>query len=364
MLVSDYSPDPAAVQRIVQEYLESPATSQLIQLQEAVEPPRQELFRRINMAPGGTTALVRLRQQLLETLPDHPDWAAIEFDLLHLFRSWFNRGFLALRRIDWRAPACILERLIQYEAVHQIQGWADLRRRLDEDRRCYAFFHPALVDEPLIFVEVALSRGLPASVQPLLNPESPVVNPRDADSGIFYSITNCQRGLRGVSFGNLLIKQVVEDLGAEFQALRFATISPVPAFTEWLISLDPIGFSPDLRTVLERLRAGTVTEAGSIPAHLSDEVVKWCAHYLMHIKRGAFPHDRVARFHLANGASVLRINWMGDNSPAGIARSLGITVNYAYELAEVEANHDAYARGGRVAAARSVRELGKGRICA
>ena len=187
------------------------------------------------MAPGGTAVLVEMRRELLNTLASHPERGGIDADLIHLFRSWFNRGFLVLQRIDWHTPAVILERLIQYEAVHEIQGWRDLRRRLEADRRCYAFFHPALPDEPLVFIEIALTRGMSATVQPLLDPESPIGDVAKANCAIFYSITNCQEGLRGVSFGNFLIKQVVDDLGRDLPRLKtFATLSPIPGFCEWL----------------------------------------------------------------------------------------------------------------------------------
>jgi malonyl-CoA decarboxylase len=212
-----------------------PSSANLIRLQSAVEPPRQELFRRANMAPGGTAILLEMRRELLKTLPAHPERVGIDADLLHLFRSWFNRGFLVLQRIDWHTPAVILERLIQYEAVHEIQGWRDLRRRLEGDRRCYAFFHPVLPDEPLVFIEVALTRGLSAAVQPLLDPESPIGDASEARCAIFYSITNCQEGLKGVSFGHFLIKQVVDNLERDLPRIKtFATLSPIPGFCEWL----------------------------------------------------------------------------------------------------------------------------------
>ena len=210
------------------------SAANLIQLQAATEASRQELFRRINIGAGGTPALEDAASHP-ETLRQHPERIGLDSDLLHLFKSWFNRGFLVLERIDWRTSALVLERLIEYEAVHQIHGWTDLRRRLEADRRCYAFFHPALPDEPLIFIEVALTRGLSAQVQPLLDPDSPELDARTADTAMFYSITNCQEGLRGVSFGNFLIKQVVEDLGQELPKVKtFATLSPIPGFAQWL----------------------------------------------------------------------------------------------------------------------------------
>jgi len=216
VLARDFSPSPEAIGKAADAYRYDPTPENLIHLQETIETARQELFRRLNTAPGGTGTLVQMRRRLLRGLKEHPDWRAIDADLLHLFRSWFNRGFLHLERIDWRTPAIVLEKLIQYEAVHAVQGWRDLRRRLEGDRRCFAFFHPQLRDEPLIFIEVALTRGISAQVQPLLAIDAPVAATAQADCAIFYSITNCQEGLRGISFGNLLIKQVAEELKREF----------------------------------------------------------------------------------------------------------------------------------------------------
>ena len=251
LLLTAFSPDPAAVQRAVEAYSENRSQINLLHLQQAVESPRQELFRRFNLAPGGTAVLLALRSDVLRTLQDHPERAVIDVDLVHLFRSWFNRGFLVLQRIDWRTSALVLERLIAYEAVHAIQGWKDLRRRLEADRRCYAYFHPVLPDEPLIFIEVALTNGMSSKVQPLVDAGTPVIDPQRADCANFYSITNCQDGLRGVSFGNFLIKQVVEDLGREFPKLKtFATLSPIPSFQQWLSSARE-RLSPQLAALLE-----------------------------------------------------------------------------------------------------------------
>src|SRR5438477_558248 len=260
LLVKEFSLDPEAVGRSADAYRKDPSPAKLLHLQRAVESPRQELFRRLNMAPGGIGVLLEMRRRLLRGLADHPHWAVIETDLAQLFRSWFNRGFLVLQRIDWRTSALVLEKLIQYEAVHEIQGWDDLRRRLQADRRCYAFFHPALPEEPLIFIEVALTRGMSARVQPLLDPDSPVLNPAAADCAMFYSITNCQQGLRGVSFGNFLIKQVVEDLGRELPRIKsFATLSPIPGLRSWLVELaatvDDARVKEDLSCLLEALEA-------------------------------------------------------------------------------------------------------------
>src|SRR4051794_25110770 len=234
-LAEGFGPNPDRLREATEAWLGQPSIEAAARLADAAEPPRQELLRRMNMAPGGTAALVKLREELLGLTRGEPVLKVLDADLRHLFASWFNRGFLELRRIDWQTPAAVLEKLIRYEAVHEIQGWEDLRRRLEADRRCFAFFHPALPGEPLIFVEVALVRGMAEAVQPLLQRDQAPANPREADTAIFYSISNCQEGLRGISFGNFLIKQVVEELKAELpQIPRFAPLSPVPGFRRWL----------------------------------------------------------------------------------------------------------------------------------
>ena len=344
-LLIRFSPDTNAVRVAAEQFQRDQSLPSLLQLQRAVESPRQELFRRWNIAPGGTATLIGMRRRLLTTLRAHPERAGVDADLLHLFRSWFNRGFLVLQRIDWRTPAVVLERLIAYEAVHLIQGWRELRRRLEADRRCYAFFHPALPDEPLIFIEVALTRGLSGEVLPLIDPDSPVTDPSRADTAIFYSITNCQEGLRGVSFGNVLIKQVVDDLGGEFRRLRtFATLSPIPGFRDWLVARDA--------------RWSNVDPVTASPA-TKRELLALSAHYLLHAKREHEPADSVARFHLANGAALERLNWMADASPAGLQRSFGVMANYLYEPDDLERNHEAYAREYRVIASRAIERLAR-----
>lgn len=363
VLVSEFSPDPVELGRAADEYRADPSQANLVRLQAAVEPPRQELFRRFNMAQGGIAVLVGMRRQLRKTLGAHPERAGVDADLMNLFRSWFNRGFLLLQRIEWRTSALVLERLIEHEAVHQIQGWRDLRRRLEADRRCYAFFHPALPDEPLIFIEVALARGIPAKVQPLLDPEAPLMDPARADCAVFYSITNCQEGLRGVSFGHSLIKQVAEELGRDFPQLKtFSTLSPVPGFGEWLMQGNyPLAMDDHptaIRRIIEKLRVRQRPEPPIGPA-LQAELSRLCAYYLMYAKRGKAPLDPVARFHLANGACLERLNWMGDTSPAGLSRSLGFTVNYVYRLADIERNHEAYAGAYGITASHRFRRLAR-----
>jgi malonyl-CoA decarboxylase len=349
VLAAEFSPEPKEVAAAADAYRDDPSPDRLIRLQNVVEAPRQELFRRLNLASGGIAALVEMRRRLLRELKAQPHWAAIDADLAHLLGSWFNRGFLSLQRIDWRTPALVLEKLMQYEAVHEIQGWRDLRRRLESDRRCFAFFHPALPDEPIIFIEVALTKGMSAQVQPLLDPDSPVVDPAGADNAIFYSITNCQEGLRGISFGNFLIKQVAEDLGREFPRLKtFATLSPIPGFRPWL------GEAAATHAGLAEL-AATLNEPGWFEgtgpgAQAQTELMRLCAYYLQRAKLGKEPADAVARFHLGNGASMDRLNWLADSSKTGMARSAGLMVNYVYRLKDVERNHEAYVHKNEVVA--------------
>jgi len=367
-LASELNPDPDRVLTTAERYQSDPSPKALAALTQACEPPRQELFRRINMASGGTAMLVSLRSALLDRVTDQAELSAVDRDLLHLFSSWFNRGFLTLQQIDWRTPAFLLEKLIAYESVHAIQGWDDLRRRLERDRRCFAFFHPALVDEPLIFVEVALVNGMSASIQPLLDAGQERIDPKRADTAIFYSINNCQKGLRGVSFGNFLIKQVAAELKEELPNLKtFATLSPVPGFRRWLLSdveetaaKDALGEST-VNKIASALDGPDWRKKEEHSEALGEEMMALAAHYLTKAKRSDDrPLDSVARFHLGNGARLERVNWMGDTSPNGIRQSCGIMVNYLYKLDELERNHEAYVNRKHVIAARRVEQLAKG----
>ena len=360
-LARDFSPVPELVFEAASAFRADPSPANLQRVQEIVEPARQELFRRLNMAPGGTAALVEMRRQVLAGLAHHPHWAAIDADLLHLLRSWFNRGFLTLERIDWRTPAMVLEKLIQYEAVHQIQGWDDLRRRLQSDRRCFGFFHPQLPAEPLIFIEVALTRTISARVQPLLDVGSPIADEQRANCAIFYSITNCQEGLRGISFGNFLVKQVAVELADELPRLRhFATLSPIPGFRAWLLAqcerLDAAERGAELRDLLVRLEERQ-WQRGDIAAQAEAALMPLAAHYLAQARRLNEPLDPVARFHLGNGAALHRMNWLGDTSALGMARSFGIMANYVYRLFEVERNHELFVNEHRIVASEAVQKL-------
>ena len=372
-----FLPAEAPLRAAAQAYLDDPTPARAATLADAAEPSRQELIRRMNMAPGGTAALVALRKDLLTQGRGDAALQALDADLKHLFASWFNRGFLDLRRIDWQTPAAVLEKLIAYEAVHEIEGWDDLRRRLAPDRRCFGFFHPALPGEPLIFVEVALTTGLATSIQPLLardgDEAAPHARAAAADTAIFYSISNCQDGLRGVSFGNFLIKQVVEELQAELPGItRFSTLSPVPGFRRWLrgrlTAEDRAGLlrdadaqalrigdgaadggAEDAAAALQRLleREGWPGDPATAEA-LEQVLPRLCALYLTTPAAGGRPGDPVARFHLGNGARLERVNWLGNTAPRGMTESYGMMVNYLYDPAQIEANHEAFVRGAIV----------------
>jgi malonyl-CoA decarboxylase len=352
-LATDFAPDATVLRAAAETYLSGPSAEAAAVLAQATDPPRQELLRRMNMAPGGTSALVAMRKEIAGRLRDAPTLRLLDSDLKHLFASWFNRGFLQLRRIDWQSPGAILEKLIAYEAVHEIHGWDDLRRRLAPDRRCFAFFHPALPDDPLIFVEVALVEGLAEAVQPLLVQDSDEDAARNraaqADTAIFYSISNCQDGLRGISFGNFLIKQVVEELKNELQHLtRFSTLSPVPGFRRWLTKRLASTSDP-----AAALLAQIETGAGRLnPPKIDDSlkplIMRFCAAYLTRHASTEEPTDPVARFHLGNGARLERINWLGNTAPRGIQESFGIMVNYLYDLETIESNHEAFVNDGTV----------------
>ncbi|MDE8344134.1 MAG: malonyl-CoA decarboxylase [Acidocella sp.] len=349
-LASHFAPDDEKLAAAARAYLATPDAQTATQLADAAEPLRQELLRRMNMSPGGTAMLVAMRKEMQTYLRANPDLKPLDSDLRHLFSSWFNRGFLQLRRIDWQTPAAVLEKLITYEAVHEIAGWEDLRRRLSADRRCFAFFHPALPGEPLIFVEVALVQGLAASVQNLLARDSNEAEQRaraaEADTAIFYSISNCQDGLRGISFGNFLIKQVVEELKSELPNLtQFSTLSPVPGFRAWAEKHLP----DDEKTALAE--PGWWLDAQTSAA-LQAPILRHCAKYLTGAGR-----DPVAKFHLGNGARLERINWLGNPAERGMAESYGIMVNYLYDLASIEANHEAFVREGIIARSEAVEAL-------
>ncbi|MGP8120540.1 MAG: malonyl-CoA decarboxylase [Xanthobacteraceae bacterium] len=365
-LATKFGPDHDRLAAAVQAYQANPDAAAMRALHGATEPRRQELFRRLNLAPGGTFALVRMRENLLDQLKKHPDLADVDADFGHLFSSWFNRGFLELQPIRWTTPANILEKIIRYEAVHPIAGWTDLKNRLEPpDRRCFAFFHPQLADEPLIFVEVALTTEIPGAVGPLLVNDRGPLDPAAATTAIFYSISNTQRGLAGVSFGHFLIKQVVEDLKRDLPSLKhFVTLSPVPGFAAWLRrerdNPDSAVLDTEQKAILAALDEPRWFEDVTRREQLERVMMPIAAYYFLHARTATGrPVDAVARFHLGNGARLERLNFLGDPSDKGLSQAHGLMVNYLYDLSAIERNHEAFAENGEVAASAAVRRAAK-----
>jgi malonyl-CoA decarboxylase len=382
LLASEFDVDRAEIDRCCGELVraEDPLDRAAAErrLRDALEPPRIRLLRRFNALPEGVKFLVDRRAELLRLGRHDALLSGLEDDLRRLLANWFDIGFLELRRIAWESPAALLEKLMAYEAVHEIRSWADLKNRLEADRRCFAFFHPRMPDEPLIFVEVALVSGMAGNIDALLDETAPVGDPHAADSAIFYSISNCQQGLNGISFGDFLIKRVVDALAAELPRLKvFATLSPVPGFLPWLrkqSEAEPEGLLlPAERTALEALDAEVAGRGllalldradwhadPHLSAALREPLLRLCARYLVRERgRSGRALDPVAHFHLSNGARVERLNWLGDTSEKGLDQSAGIMVNYLYRLADIEANHEAYRGEGRVAASSAVRSLAR-----
>ena len=371
-IASGFNPDPLAVEQAAKRYAQSQEPGDLIAMVDAAHPPRQELFRRLNRVPEGCATLVKMREALLQSLAKDRGLKAVDSDLEHLLASWFNPGFLRLERISWESPAGLLEQIIQHEAVHEIDGWADLRRRLEPDRRLFAFFHPALPKEPLIFVEVALLHEIPGSIAPLLDRKStPEPSTKPYKVAAFYSISNCQPGLKGVHLGNFLIKQVAEALKSEFPDIRqFCTLSPMPGFVRWLLSNEPFDREALAEKVWLRLedrrrqvmaRAESMSAASDFARLAQDEdlrssILSLAAAFLGHVSASARRADPVARFHLHNGARLERINDQADLSVKGLKQSLGLMVNYLYDLPTIEENHDAFLRG-EIIRSKSVADL-------
>lgn len=360
-LASGFNPDPKVVLSAAERYSEVPSAEHLVRLVAVSEPPRQELLRRLNRAPGGTAAIVQMRLALLRALAHHPQLAAVEADLLHLLSSWFNPGFLEMQQVDWTSPARLLEKIIQHEAVHAIDGWEDLRRRLQPDRRCFAFFHPQLPGEPLIFVEVALLDEMPPDIGPLIEKKSTPADSKRFKVAAFYSISNCQPGLRGVSLGNFLIKRVAERLKMEFPSIKtFCTLSPIPGFVHWLDS-DQDAMAARLKAPVRarweaarkelRLGQGRMHDRLEQPWHPwkvpdseRDALLALASIYLRECSASA-DGDVVAKFHLNNGARLQRINWAADLSRNGLRQSCGLMVNYLYDLERIEEYHQRFLDG-------------------
>lgn len=378
-IAQKFGPDPNAVGVAIASYQSANSAERIVaeaNLREALNAPRFNLLTQFNALPQGVKFLVDMRADLLRLKDDDPAMNALDTDLKNMLSSWFDVGFLELTRLTWESPAAILEKLIEYESVHEIRSWQDLRNRLDHDRRLYAFFHPRMPEEPLIFVEVALTQGITRNVQEILDEEAPIADPNSADTAIFYSISNTQEGLRGISFGNFLIKRVVESLQRDMPNLKnFATLSPIPLFRRWLENAVADGM-PGLLTQDERKQLSTVLgdrvskgelvrilerpdwhQDAALAEALKKPLMRLGAKYLAQEKRGSAPFDPVARFHLGNGARIEQLDWLGDTSAKGLKQSFGMMVNYLYDLKDIEENHERFAREGRVATSSQVRNL-------
>lgn len=342
---NDLDIDSQALALFALRYADEPSTDLFTRLSEAAEPKRQKFLRRLNQTPGATAELVAMRVDLLRLMKENPELARTNFDFMRLLRSWFNRGFLVLKQINWDTPASILEKIVAYEAVHEINDWDDLRRRLHpSDRRCFAFFHPSMPDEPLIFVEVALTAEIPSSIDAVLSETRVPLAAEDAKVAVFYSISNCQRGLNGISFGNSLIKQVVNELAMEFPQLSdFVTLSPIPGFLRWA------------KTQTENEEFGHVAKAIIEGIAPPEDIRAMAARYLALAKtESGKPVDPVARFHLGNGAEIHEIHANADSSRNGLAQSAGAMVNYLYDLSRTQSNHENFVLNSVIAASGSV----------
>lgn len=345
-LEQNFNAHEAVVRQAYQNYAANPSSLNLNKLSRAAEPRRHELMRRLNQTPGATHDLVGMRTDLLKFLREDPKLQSVDETFVRLFTSWFGRGFLVLQTIDWATSAAILERIIRYEAVHEIKDWEDLRSRIDPpNRRCFAFFHPSLTDEPLIFVEVALGQEIPGSINSILEDRAqPDVDSSKFTTATFYSISNCQPGLKNITFGNFLIKQVVQELQAEYPSIKqFVTLSPIPGFERWL-GTDSEEETEELVNLKAEVRS---LEKTPETAEEHGEVIKRLVfNYLMQAKQGMYPADPVARFHLGNGAMIYQLHTGADLSEKGLNQSYGTMVNYLYDLRYIERNHEQYVTEG------------------
>ena len=353
-------PNLKEISKIAATFAANPTEDGLIELRKNIRSDRRRLFSRMNMAPNGTQAIVNMRADLLGFISLHPELKSIDSDLRILLTTWFNPGFLILKKINWDTEASVLEKIIRYEAVHNIENFNDLKKRLVADRRCLAYFHPALDDEPLIFVEVALTRGISSSIQAIISEESDLDG--DGNTAIFYSINNCQRGLSGIPLGNFLIKMVVKQIAVELPSIKtFSTLSPIPGFADWLkmeIESGKSEFIPAKELKILRMIEDNDWFIDKKKCNeLKKPLINASANYLVSVKRKDKPSNAVARFHFGNGAQLYRINWMGNTSQQGIDESFGLMVNYLYDLKQIESNHEAYVQRGKLAVSKSIRSL-------
>ncbi|MCF8366899.1 MAG: malonyl-CoA decarboxylase [Bacteroidales bacterium] len=353
-------PDMTEIQSAAKHFIQLPNEENLSMLSKKLKTNRRKLFSRMIMASEGAHVVVKLREDLLGFIPQHPELKGMDEDLKSLLKSWFNPGFLVLRKIDWNTEAAILEKIIEYEAVHDIKNWDDLKQRLGNDRRCFAYFHPSLEDEPLIFVEVALTKGISSSIQDIFNAKSK--GGKQADTAIFYSINNCQKGLRSIPLGNFLIKIVVMQLAFEMPSIKtYSTLSPVPGFAKWLKqeiqNRSSVFFTAGDLETLKIIDEDGWQDNNKKSRELRKTLINACAKYLVKAKKEGNPMDPVARFHFGNGAQLFRINWMGNSSENGIGESFGLMVNYLYDPRQIESNHEAYVQRGELSLSKSVKAM-------
>ena len=379
LLATDFDIDRGHLAKCIQAFQNASekkdVTRQENDLREALITPRSTILRQFNALPDGFKFLVDMRADLLHLTRKNASFKGLDYDLKNILSAWFDIGLLDLVEITWNSPAAILEKLIAYEAVHKIRGWEDLKNRLDADRRVYAFFHNKMPHEPLIFVHVALTTGISDNIQEILDENSPVTDIVETDTAVFYSISNAQRGLAGISFGNFLIKRVVDKLSRELKQIKhFATLSPVPNFRSWLDPLlakdDESLFTPkeirDLRMLTQHDNAAEALQHtlesewhsdAKIAEKLRPILTRLGAHYLLNEKNKQTALDPVAHFHLTNGARLKQINWLADTSHKGLKQSAGLMVNYYYDLDYIESNHEDYVTEGKIAASRTVKAL-------
>ena len=333
-LEKDYDLEINSLHETLKKYKQNRDFNSYRDIKKISETKRSEIFRRLNSSTKGTIKLVRLREKLLNIINKYPNFKKIDFDLSNLLKDWFNKGFLILKPIDWETPANILEKIIQYEAVHQIKSWDDLRSRLEpDDRKCFAFFHPAMEDEPLIFIEVALTREIPKKIDEIFNRNRVQIKGDESSVAVFYSISNCQKGLQGISFGNFLIKQVARDLEKSFSKLKtFITLSPVPGFMDWLAVKEPKLY----KKYSKKLNIQILEKDKKLLMQIIFD------YFFVSNRKDSLPNDPVARFHLGNGAILENVNFLGDISEKGFNQSLCFMVNYLYDLNDVEKNHEKY----------------------
>ncbi len=362
MLAGDFDVNHEKLTKLTQDYANAKPDEKLaleIGMREALATPRSTILRQFTALPDGFKFLVNMRADLLPIIGNDAKLKALEFDLKQILSSWFDVALLDLVEISWDSPAAILEKLIEYEAVHRVSSWEDLKNRLDADRRVFAFFHHKMPAEPLIFVHVALVSGMSDNVQKLLDEKAATGDISEADTAIFYSISNAQKGLSGISFGNFLIKRVVEKLSSEMKNIKtYATLSPVPGFRAWLDPLIEKGASDLLgKEDVAKLKQldGDWHKDAKQAEKLKPLLIKLCAHYLLKEKKHSRPLDPVANFHLFNGARLERLNWLGDTSAKGLKQSAGMMANYYYKLDEIDENHEAFAENGKIVASRAVK---------